>query len=122
MVLGQQQQPSLKQPLSIQEKRKLLWNKHGRNNWGSVVFNGDDSGETQSKFRRLMGIKTDTPAADNTANTTTTTTPSGLLNDLESQYESSRVLTHFARGAGLGYSLMTQTKLNNEPNNNTDEL
>lgn len=65
---------------------------------------GDEA--AQSKFRRLMGIKGDNTAegqkqegkaADGT-----------LLKNLESQYETSRYMTHLAKGAGLGFGIGTQ--------------
>ena len=44
-----------------------------------------------------------------------------LLDDLEAQYESSRFMTHLAKGAGLGYgqaAQITQTKV--DPNDTDD--
>lgn len=47
---------------------------------------------------------------------------SALLKDLESQYETSRFMTHLAKGAGFGFGTsaqITQTKVNP---NDTDSL
>lgn len=91
------------------------WNK-----WESASFEGDDKGETQMKFRKLMGIKDGgsneggTPGSDNKSNK--------LLDNLEAQYEASRFMTHLAKGAGLGYgsnALITQNKVNP---NDTDDI
>ena len=44
-----------------------------------------------------------------------------LLQDLEVQYETSRFMTHKARGAGLGYGMTTQT-LEPKIDQSTDNL
>lgn len=69
-----------------------------------------------------MGIKStssETKTADETTHKGTT-----LLRNLESQYETSRVMTHLAKGAGLGYgvsSQITQTEVNPTDTDNLHE-
>ena len=47
---------------------------------------------------------------------------SQLLNNLESQYETSRYMTHLAKGAGLGFGLHAQISQNKVNPNDTDDL
>ena len=83
--------------------------------WGGTTFSGDQGGEMQAKFRRLMGIKGESaaPAGASQSETSqqTADAPQGskLLADLEMEFERSRAF-QLSRGAGgksgigLGYT------------------
>ncbi len=45
-----------------------------------------------------------------------------LLDDLEAQYETSRFMTHLAKGAGLGYGSGAQITQNKVNPNDTDDI
>ncbi|XP_076625662.1 uncharacterized protein LOC143344016 [Colletes latitarsis] len=100
------------------QKRKLLWaNKtkqdEGKtsttastaNTWVGTTFTHDQDGKVTAKFKRLMGIKDDFPAASAAG-----TKPDILkkqeemFNNMEQQYEVARATTHTQRGVGLGYA------------------
>lgn len=97
-----------------QEKRKLLWSTKkteqaptNSNLWAGTRFTGDQGGEMQAKFRRLMGIKgegsTDATEED------VSSKGDKILTDLEKEFERSRAF-QLSRGAGgksgvgLGYA------------------
>ena len=72
-----------------------------------MSFEGEGA---QSKFRRLMGMGKKTSSLDTSSDTAAVTEGSKmkekhgkLLDDLQQQYETSRFMTHLARGVGLGY-------------------
>lgn len=88
---------------------------HSTSHWENVTFTDDDDG-TQAKFRRLMGMSMLTTKDLTTKKiflgSTSSSTDSDkshesnnsrTLKKLEQQYESSRYLTHVARGVGLGF-------------------
>ena len=89
------------------------------NNWESASF--DDGGQGD-KFRKLMGIKA-TPSSSSSAGDDSKQQQKNakLLQDLEVQYETSRFMTHKARGVGLGYGMSTQT-LEPKIDQSTDNL
>ena len=92
-------------------KKKLIWNKKSSGSkWEGVSFEGEGGDEAQSKFRRLMGMGKKTSSSDASSDTAAVTEGSKmkekhgkLLDDLQQQYETSRFMTHLARGVGLGY-------------------
>lgn len=91
---------------SMKEKRKRLWQSkkeatkaHSTNHWENVTFTDDDG--TQAKFRRLMGMSSTSSSTDSEKSHESSN--SRTLKKLEQQYESSRYLTHVARGVGLGF-------------------
>ncbi|XP_058790269.1 arginine/serine-rich coiled-coil protein 2 isoform X2 [Phymastichus coffea] len=105
------------------QKRKLLWaNKKTddtktptaavstANTWVGTTFTHDQDGKVTAKFKRLMGIKEDTPTP-----ITPGTKPDILkkqeemFHNMEHQYEVARATTHTQRGVGLGYSSGTFT-------------
>lgn len=99
-------------PLALQ-KKKLLWNKKSSDNkWEGVSFGEEGDDEAQAKFRRLMGMKK-TPSTLASSNASAQAASSDgtkmkekhekLFKDLQQQYETSRFMTHLARGSGLGY-------------------
>ena len=104
--------PLLRNPVAIQ-KKKLMWNKKpsSGNKWEGVSLGEDGDEEAQAKFRRLMGIKgtpssqasSAEPAATSSGENKMKEKHEKLRKDLEQQYESSRYMTHLARGSGLGY-------------------
>ena len=104
--------PLLKNPAAAVQKKKLMWNKKSSsgNKWEGVSLGDDGDEEVQAKFRRLMGIK-DAPSSQASSQTAATSSDGNMLKekheklrkDLEQQYESSRYMTHLARGSGLGY-------------------
>ena len=51
-----------------------------------------------------------------------TSESSKLLQDLESQYESSRFMTHLAKGAGLGYGTSAQIRQTKVDPTETDDF
>lgn len=71
----------------------------------------------QSKFRRLMGIKSSTTEGVKPEGTAADST---VLKNLESQYETSRYMTHLAKGVGLGFGIATQN--NTVDPHDTDKL
>lgn len=92
---------------SMKEKRKRLWQSkreatkaHSTSHWENVTFTDDDDG-TQAKFRRLMGMSSTSSSTD--SDKSHESNNSRTLKKLEQQYESSRYLTHVARGVGLGF-------------------
>ena len=87
------------------------------NNWESASFDEGDQGD---KFRRLMGIKA-TPPSTGDNDSKQQQKNAKLLQDLEVQYETSRFMTHKARGVGLGYGMSTQT-LEPKIDQSTDNL
>lgn len=99
-------------PLALQ-KKKLLWNKKSSDNkWEGVSFGEEGDDEAQAKFRRLMGMgKNPSTQASSKASAQAVSSDGSkmkekhekLLKDLEQQYETSRFMTHLARGSGLGY-------------------
>lgn len=73
--------------------------------WIGTTFTHDEDGKLTAKFKRLMGIKGDVPAAP----------PPGkkpdilkkqeeMFSNMEQQYEVARATTHTQRGVGLGYA------------------
>lgn len=99
-------------PAALQ-KKKLLWNKKSADNkWEGVSFGEEGDDEAQAKFRRLMGMKKppSTQASSNVSAQAVSSDGSKmkekhekLFKDLQQQYETSRFMTHLARGSGLGY-------------------
>lgn len=75
--------------------------------WAGTRFTGDQGGEMQAKFRRLMGIK----GEGSTDSTEQNVSSKGdqILTDLEKEFERSRAF-QLSRGAGgksgigLGYA------------------
>ena len=76
--------------------------------WSGTKFAGDQGGEVQAKFRRLMGIKEGETPSDTTGEETGSTGEK-ILTDLEKEFERSRAF-QLSRGAGgksgigLGYA------------------
>lgn len=99
-------------PAALQ-KKKLLWNKKSSDNkWEGVSFGEEGDDEAQAKFRRLMGMKkTPSTQASSSASAQAVSSDGSkmkekhekLFQDLQQQYETSRFMTHLARGSGLGY-------------------
>lgn len=80
-------------------------------------FEGDQQGQAQSKFRRMMGIKSTTESKEGLkAAEKMKEENTHLLDELEKQYEISRFKTHMAKGLGLGYGSET---LPNVPSTST---
>ena len=81
-----------------------------------------------------MGIKDNTPTDGGTTGGGETTTSAtqdsskvtgrntNLLNALEAQYETSRFMTHLAKGAGLGYGIAAQITQKKVDPHDTDNL
>ena len=105
--------PLLRNPATAAQKKKLVWNKKSSsNNWEGVSLGEDGDEQARAKFRRLMGIGKSQPSQSSSETPATTTTSEGeklkdkhdkLRKDLEQQYETSRYMTHLARGSGLGF-------------------
>ena len=64
-----------------------------------------------------MGIKAESEGASAGSKKT-----NKLLDDLEAQYETSRFMTHLAKGAGLGYGSGAQITQNKVNPNDTDDI
>lgn len=86
--------------------------------WEGTTFSGDQGGEMQAKFRRLMGIKGQGAGSSGETQITDTSQEAGdapqgskILADLELEFERSRAF-QLSRGAGgksgigLGYTGM----------------
>ncbi|KAL3319205.1 arginine serine-rich coiled-coil 2 [Cichlidogyrus casuarinus] len=92
-----------------QEKRKLLWSHKTENpgmksHWEatSILASRGDQGCAE-KFRKLMGINKS--GADSSSSTVQLDEQQKrIFQDLEKEYEKSRVHTHTQRGTGLGFS------------------
>lgn len=113
--------PSYYNPLAINpvqyaeqiKKRKLLWSKKeeaetpapSSNKWESTKF---ESGSTQEKFRRLMGIKDGAEAGGSELSTQEQTERQNLMEKLDQEYQTARLQTHTQRGVGLGFASQVQ--------------
>lgn len=73
--------------------------------WDKLTFAQDQDGKMTAKFRKLMGIKSDTTA--NETEDSVLKRQEVIFQDLDKQYEMARMTTHTARGVGLGYSAQT---------------
>ncbi|XP_043482490.1 pre-mRNA-splicing factor 38B isoform X2 [Leptopilina heterotoma] len=101
------------------QKRKLLW-AHKKpdesktsttttttsNTWVGTTFTHDQDGKVTAKFKRLMGIKGDSPANTNTEGSKPDILKKQeeMFTNMEQQYEVARATTHTQRGVGLGYA------------------
>lgn len=105
--------PLLRNPAAVAQKKKLVWNKKSSSsNWDGVSLGEDGDEQAQAKFRRLMGMGKSQSSQPSSQQTPTATMSEGnelkekhekLRRDLEQQYETSRYMTHLARGTGLGF-------------------
>ncbi|XP_043289401.1 arginine/serine-rich coiled-coil protein 2-like [Venturia canescens] len=101
------------------QKRKLLWANKSKqeegktatgastaNTWMGTTFTHDQDGKVTAKFKRLMGIKDDTPiVSQQTGNKPDILKKQEeMFNNMEQQYEVARATTHTQRGVGLGYA------------------
>ncbi|XP_033212917.1 arginine/serine-rich coiled-coil protein 2 isoform X2 [Belonocnema kinseyi] len=100
------------------QKRKLLWaNKKqeegtsaptpaaSANTWVGTTFTHDQDGKVTAKFKRLMGIKGDLPAANTEGSKPDILKKQEeMFTNMEQQYEVARATTHTQRGVGLGYA------------------
>ena len=104
--------PLLKNP-PVTHKKKLMWGSKKSSSgsaWEGVTLGEETDEGAQAKFRRLMGMgkasfsqpSSQSPAASSEGNTLKEQHEK-LRKDLEQQYESSRYMTHLARGSGLGF-------------------
>lgn len=74
-----------------------------------------------AKFRKLMGLKQDGTEVDDQPSSSSSAKPEAakgteviqkqeaLFRDLDTQYETARIITHTQRGMGFGYSSQPQT-------------
>ncbi|XP_014204372.1 arginine/serine-rich coiled-coil protein 2 [Copidosoma floridanum] len=98
------------------QKRKLLWqNKKQDDNktaitpssttstWVGTTFTHDQDGKVTAKFKRLMGIKDNTPILPTGVKPDILKKQEEMFNNMEQQYEVARATTHTQRGVGLGY-------------------
>ncbi|GBM10403.1 Arginine/serine-rich coiled-coil protein 2 [Araneus ventricosus] len=107
--------PAAVNPLKYAEqvqKRKLLWQpkekveEQPKNTvWDKLTFAQDQDGKMTAKFRKLMGIKSETTT--NEAEDSVLKRQEVIFQDLDKQYEMARMTTHTQRGVGLGYSAQT---------------
>ncbi|XP_055954216.1 arginine/serine-rich coiled-coil protein 2-like isoform X1 [Argiope bruennichi] len=107
--------PAAVNPLKYAEqvqKRKLLWQpkekveEQQKNTvWDKLTFAQDQDGKMTAKFRKLMGIKSETTT--NETEDSVLKRQEVIFQDLDKQYEMARMTTHTQRGVGLGYSAQT---------------
>ncbi|PIK60559.1 putative arginine/serine-rich coiled-coil protein 2-like isoform X1 [Apostichopus japonicus] len=118
--------PSYYNPLAINpmqyaeqiKKRKMLWSKKeevevpaaSSNKWESTTF---ESGSTQEKFRRLMGIKGEVGEDELTAQQQIE--QKNLMEKLDHAYQTARLQTHTQRGVGLGFSSQVVQPVSSPP-------
>eukprot|EP00041_Stephanoeca_diplocostata_P008574 m.126799 g.126799 ORF g.126799 m.126799 type:complete len:144 (-) comp17389_c0_seq6:132-563(-) len=82
--------------------------KGGVSVWSGKSLEGDVDGQRKMKFMKLMGagkagVATGLPPTTSSAGEASQNTASNpVLDDLEKQFETSRMHTYSARGAGLG--------------------
>ena len=72
----------------------------------SAAATSDNNEDPQAKFRRLMGMKSESKALNQDITQRSSeiiNKQNKLLADLDQQYEESRFLTHRARGVGFGF-------------------
>lgn len=75
------------------------------NTWMGTTFTHDQDGKVTAKFKRLMGIKGDLPAAPQPGQKPDILKKQEeMFNNMEQQYEVARATTHTQRGVGLGYA------------------
>ncbi|XP_055328570.1 arginine/serine-rich coiled-coil protein 2-like isoform X2 [Paramacrobiotus metropolitanus] len=108
-----------------QEKRKLLWQGSKAKKeepgvdgkavmWQHATFSGDSDGAVATKFRKLMGLKTETggtsersggnAVADSAPLPDAIRNQEELMLNLDRQYEVARLSAHTQRGIGLGFN------------------
>lgn len=75
--------------------------------WQATKFAQDNDGKVASKFKRLMGIKEDTPVAKEVVTTESLKKQEEMFHSMEAQYEVARAATHTMRGVGLGFGAFT---------------
>nr|CAG4649870.1 EOG090X0LFN [Scapholeberis mucronata]SVE94029.1 EOG090X0LFN [Scapholeberis mucronata] len=102
------------------QKRKLLWSNKEKVEqpttstakiWGATAFTQDQDGKMTAKFKRLMGIKNETPEVAEKVQAAAPESASEVLKkqqelfaSLDQQYQVARATTHTQRGLGLGFS------------------
>lgn len=75
------------------------------NSWVGTTFTHDQDGKVTAKFKRLMGIKEDAPAANKEGSKPDILKKQEeMFTNMEQQYEVARATTHTQRGVGLGYA------------------
>nr|CAG4648425.1 EOG090X0LFN [Moina brachiata]SVE93407.1 EOG090X0LFN [Moina brachiata] len=109
--------PAAVNPLRVaqqMQKRKLLWSHKEKEPtattaaklWESTAFSQDQDGKMTAKFKRLMGIKSDTSnaAGEELSESDVLKKQKELFASLDQQYAVARAATHTQRGLGLGFS------------------
>lgn len=90
------------------QKRKLLWSKAKdkdmKSQWHATSLSGDHDDKSKEKFRKLMGIKDESPAEEeDTSKTEVEEKQKQLFDQLHKEYQFARMATHTHRGLGLGF-------------------